>query len=200
MSCVHIFRFIFSNNYKYFFSFETLMNSKTIVLIVVGVIVVLLLGVLGYGLSALKSVKVNSFTVNEFGTNDQLQFAFDGTAEVYNPSFLSVEIESINYTVILDPTDDVLFTGTVDGQTLQSKSTSLFNFHATSNWAPQEGFVQEMRKAPQVTMTVYVDVHTKLFGIIPITSHKKITKNIASIIQQAVERQMSKSLGQMGTE
>ena len=190
----------FSNNYKYIFTLGFAMKSKTIVLIVIGVIVVLLLGVLGYGLSALKSVKVNSFTINEFGVNDQLQFAFDGVADVYNPSFLSVDIESINYTVILDPTDDVLFTGTVDGQTLKSKSTSAFEFHATSNWAPQEGFIQDMRKSAQITMTIYVDVHTKLFGIIPMTSHKKITKNVASMIQQAVERQMSRSLGQTGTE
>ncbi len=171
------------------------MNKKIQIPIIA--LVVLIITFFAYSAYALNSVQVQDFNLNNIGTNKQMDFVIEGDVVVHNPSLLTAKITSINYTVVLEKTDEIIFQGDIDGKDIPAGETVNLEFESVSDWVPSATTASGMLKSEKIYIVIIADVNAKLI-FFDVSSQMQTKMDIAPMVKPLIQQQIQNVLSTLG--
>ena len=167
--------------------------------IIIGVVIALLIiGFVLFNVFSLKSVKPTSFRVNDISMSKDAGIIFEGVIVVENPSLLDANIESIDYEIILDLTNEVISTGHIDGSIVPSKGSADFTFSQQLDWIPDVSTAMQLMNQEEIYVTIQGTGHAKLLWVIPVSSDFEAKVDIAAYIKNTIQQQVQSVMGMFG--
>lgn len=166
------------------------MKTKNIVLTSAIFTIVLFASYFTYSTYAVRHVAIKNFTAESIQFT-QTGFVAGGRLIVENPSLISVDIKSINYTVKLERTNQTLGTGLVLGKKIRAKSTADFVFNHEISWQPTAELAYQLITANETFIVITGTVKVSENPEINLPFEKKV--DIKPYVLQFAESQIKKA-------
>jgi len=135
-------------------------KKKWITPVVIIVIILLAVaGYYGYYFYALSQLQITDVHLNELTEFSLQGFAFDGAIELYNPCFIDVTVEKIDYQIIFEPTQQVLSVGSISETVVPAANYTTIPFSKSIRWAPALSLILDLAASDQpVNIAIVGDV------------------------------------------
>jgi len=125
-----------------------------------GVIVILLI-ILFY---PVKKISVERIQVTDVSDVSLRGFNLAGKLYINNPSIFTIPVEDIKYQLVLDKTGDVLFSGSMPGFELESRSTTTSTFTMNVQWRSTVNVALLMATQKEVNATMQGTAQLDVLG------------------------------------
>lgn len=135
-------------------------KKKWITPVVIVIIILLAIaGYYGYYFYALSQLQITDVHLNELTEFSLQGFAFDGAIELYNPCFIDVTVEKIDYRIIFEPTQQVLSVGSIPETVVPAVNYTTIPFSKSVRWAPALSLILDLAASDQpVNVAIVGDV------------------------------------------
>lgn len=141
--------------------------------------VLCVLGYIGYQAfnTGIEETKVTSITPGPEG------FTMSGTLAVRNPSWIGLPLQSGEYKIIMEDSNEVLGTGTIEGKTLPPNQVTNLIFQQEMKWVPSGTTLMQLLLKEHVYAHVKGTITLDLFGLKQITLPFEQRIDLAQYVQ-----------------
>lgn len=165
--------------------------------VIILAILLAIAGYVGYYFYAFSQLSIAGMGVEQITDFNLKGFSFSGYISVYNPNFISVNIQGVEYNVVFEPTEQLLTRGALEGRKLPAKQVTQIPFQKTVNWAPALSMVIQLVASEEplnVVMAgnVFVTDNIKLPFVYKVDVREYFVKHVEQqkeeVIESAVEK------------
>lgn len=123
--------------------------------IVLAVLIVCATGGFAYYMYALTQLKITDIDIDAISDFSLKGFTLSGYVDMYNPSFIAIKTKRVEYSIVFEPTSQVLSSGILDGTRLPSKEIKRVPFQKNINWAPALSLILRLAASKEPANVVF---------------------------------------------
>lgn len=167
------------------------MNLAKFLVLIIGIILILS-GIYIYSLS---KIEVRSISFNNIEDISLSGFTLNGYVDVYNGGLVPVEIDHVQYEIILEKTGNRLANGYVQGTTISPGKTVKFPIANRINWVPTAEMATDLLNPGDTYIKVSGNVYVANLQFVEfkipfqqrVNIEQYIRQFVASTVQQVVD-------------
>jgi len=145
---------------------------------------------------SLSKVELRDIKIENLQNIDRRGFNLLGSIELYNGGITSIDIEKVEYEIILTSKNMLLGNGTIIGGKIKPKDIAKFGFNQQINWIPTAEIADELISNDKVEIKVRGNAYLNSFGLyqtkIPFEKDKDIKPYLKQFVGTEIDNAADK--------